>query len=360
MSLRTGYTTGSCATAAAKAAAIGLVHNEIPDVVEIDTPIGQRLRLHVLCKQIMGDASECAVQKDAGDDPDVTNGCNVFARVERAANNTIEIDGGLGVGRITKPGLQVPVGQAAINPVPRRMIEDSVREVIGHDRGVRVVISVPDGEKLAEKTFNPKLGIVGGISIIGTTGIVRPMSDEALKASLLCGLDIAKGLGYKEVVLVPGNLGERAMSNSYSFIAKDQIVQMSNYVGFMLNAVKEKGFECVILAGHPGKLAKLLRNDFNTHSSVSRPANDVLIECVKSACHTQQMLNELKEASTVEGILELLHKNNILSLMDSVAVKIEDKVCEFMHHEVDAGVVLFNMEGSVVGKSGSAKKWLRN
>ncbi|MBM4055301.1 MAG: cobalamin biosynthesis protein CbiD [Planctomycetes bacterium] len=359
MSLRTGYTTGSCAAAAAKAAAMGLFYNEIPDVVEIDTPIGKRLRLQVVCKQIMDNASECAIQKDAGDDPDVTNGCKVFARVEKAENNAIEIDGGRGVGRVTKPGLQVPVGQAAINPVPKRMIENSVREVIGNDKGARVVISVPDGEKLAEKTFNPKLGIIGGISIIGTTGIVRPMSDEALKTSLLCGLDIAKGLGYKDVVLVPGNLGERAMSN-FSRIAKDQIVQMSNYVGFMLNAVKEKGFECVMLSGHPGKLAKLLRDDFNTHSSVSRPANDILIDSVKSSFRTQQWLNELNDVSTVEGILEILYKNNALPLMDDVADKIEGKVRAYLNYALYVGVILFNMEGAAVGKSGGAKKWLMN
>lgn len=357
--MRSGYTTGSCATAAAKAAAIGLWKGNIPDEIEIDTPAGTKLKLKIYHKQVSSVSAECAVQKDAGDDPDVTNGCFVHARVERSCALTIEIDGGVGVGRVTKPGLQSPVGRAAINPVPGRMIEDAVREVIGHHSGAKVIISVPDGERLAEKTFNPKLGIVGGISILGTTGIVRPMSDEALKTSLLCGLDIAKGLGYKEVVLVPGNLGERAVS-AYFCIEKDKIVQMSNHVGFMLNAVKDRGFERVMLGGHPGKLAKLLRDDFNTHSSVSRPANDILIDHVKSACRTQQMLDKLKEAATVEGILELLSKNNALCVMDSVADKIEEKVHVYLHRKVSVGVVLFDMKGSVVGRSERAEKWRKN
>ena len=138
-----------------------------------------------------------AVQKDAGDDPDVTNGCFIHARVERNFTQIIEIDGGEGVGRVTKPGLQVPVGHAAINPVPRRMIEGAVKEIIGNGCGLKIVISVPDGKALGEKTFNPKLGIIGGISIIGTTGIVRPMSEDAFKTSLLCGLDIAQGMDMK-------------------------------------------------------------------------------------------------------------------------------------------------------------------
>ena len=277
MSLRTGYTTGSCATAAAKAAAIGLCKGDIPDEVEIATPAGIKLKLKIYHKQLSADASECAVQKDAGDDPDVTNGCFVHARVERIFTQTIEIDGGEGVGRVTKPGLQVPVGYAAINPVPRRMIEGAVKEVIGNGRGLKVVISVPNGKALGEKTFNPKLGIVGGISIIGTTGIVRPMSEDAFKTSLLCGLDIARGIGYETVVLVPGNLGERSILNLFN-IPKDQVIQISNFVGFMLTAAGQRNFKQLILAGHPGKLAKLLRGDFHTHSAVSKPANDILIE----------------------------------------------------------------------------------
>ena len=280
MTLRSGYTTGSCATAAAKAAAIGLFTGNIPDEVEINTPAGIKLRLKIYHKQLSADEAACAVQKDAGDDPDVTNGCYVHARVKRNFTQTIEIDGGEGVGRVTKPGLQIPVGYAAINPVPRRMIEGAVKEVIGNGCGLKIVIFVPDGKALGEKTFNPKLGIIGGISIIGTTGIVRPMSEDAFKTSLLCGLDIAQGIGYETVVLVPGSLGERSILNLGN-VPKDQVIQISNFVGFMLTAAGQRNFKRIILAGHPGKLAKLLRGDFQTHSAVSKPANDILIDIIE-------------------------------------------------------------------------------
>ena len=377
--MRFGYTTGSCATAAAKAAAIGLFTGNIPDEVEIDTPIGTKLRLKIYHKQLSANEAACAVQKDAGDDPDVTNGCFVYARVERNNTPEIEIDGGEGVGRVTKPGLQVPVGHAAINPVPRRMIEGAVKEVIGNGCGLKIVISVPNGKALGEKTFNPKLGIIGGISIIGTTGIVRPMSEDAFKTSLLCGLDIAKGIGYETVVLVPGSLGERSTLNLFN-IPKDQVIQISNFVGFMLDAAGQRNFKRVILAGHPGKLAKLLRGDFQTHSAVSRPANDILIGIIEQQGENRDqrpeargqktgtrlpdaMLNHLKEVSTVEGIVELLREYKYLSIMNEVAEKVETKVLEFYRDKqpfptLEVGVILFDMKGSIIGISNSAQKWL--
>jgi len=379
MTLRSGYTTGSCATAAAKAAAIGLFTGNIPDEVEIDTPAGIKLKLSVYHKQLSADEAACAVQKDAGDDPDVTNGCYVHAKVKRNFTQTIEIDGGEGVGRVTKPGLQVPVGHAAINPVPRRMIEGAVKEVIGNNCGLKIVISVPDGKTLGEKTFNPKLGIIGGISIIGTTGIVRPMSEDAFKTSLLCGLDIAQGIGYETVVLVPGSLGERSILNLFN-IPKDQVIQISNFVGFMLTAAGQRNFKRIILAGHPGKLAKLLRGDFQTHSAVSKPANDILIDIIvqkvqyggqESGVRGQKtetrlpnaILNHLKEVSTIEGIVELLREYKYLSIMDEVAEKVETKVLEFYRDKqpfptLEVGVILFDMKGSIIGISNSAQTWL--
>ncbi len=410
MSLRFGYTTGSCAAAAARAAAIGLFQGNIPDVVEIDTPSGIKLRLNTLDKQLSDTVACCAVQKDAGDDPDVTNGCLVHARVERTFSEAIEIDGGEGVGRVTKPGLQVPVGHAAINPVPRRMIENAVRGAIGNGAGVRITISVPSGKILGEKTFNPKLGIIGGISIIGTTGIVRPMSEDAFKTSLLCGLDIARGIGYETVVLVPGNMGERSLLNLVT-IPKDQIIQTSNFVGFMLDAARERCFQKVILAGHPGKLVKLLRGDFHTHSAVSKPANDILIDIIvqqvqnrgqgqgvgdqkaeargrwsegqhpasgakpgenkyplhdntsRESPQANALLNRVKEVLTVEGIVELLRAYQCLAIMNEVAERIEDKVRIFCKGErqlapPEVGVILFDMKGAIIGISDSARSWL--
>lgn len=361
--MKFGYTTGSCAAAAAKAAAIGLLRRNIPDEVEIDTPSGIRLNLKIFDKRLSDTVSECAVQKDAGNDPDVTHGCMVYARVEQKDTGVIEINGGEGVGRVTKPGLQVPVGHAAINPVPRRMIENAVREIVGNDIGAKITISVPNGQALSEKTFNPKLGIIGGISIIGTTGIVRPMSEDAFKTSLLCGLDIAQGSGYDTVVLVPGSLGERSIMNLLD-IPKDQVVQVSNFVGFMLDAAQKRRFKRIILAGHPGKLAKLLRGDFYTHSSVSEPANDIIIQIIKRIPLPDMIQNRLQETSTVEGIVELLREQKNLSAMNEIAEKIEVKVREFINRSerlpvpAELGVILFDMRGSIISASQNGQSWL--
>ncbi len=361
--MRFGYTTGSCATAAAKAAAIGLLRGSIPDEVEIDTPLGIKLNLKIFHKQLSGNISECAVQKDAGDDPDVTHGCKVYARIEQKNTGTIEIDGGEGVGRVTKPGLQVPVGHAAINPVPRRMIENAVREVIGNDIGAKITISVPNGQIIGERTFNPKLGIIGGISIIGTTGIVRPMSEDAFKTSLLCGLDIAHGIGYDTVILVPGSLGERSILNLLD-IPRDQVIQVSNFVGFMLDAAQKRRFKRIILAGHPGKLAKLLRGDFYTHSSASKPANDIIMQIIKQIPLPDMIQNCLQATSTVEGMVELLREQKSLSAMNEIVEKIEAKVREFISRNehtfipTELGVILFDIKGSVISVSQNAQSWL--
>ncbi|MDR4507584.1 MAG: cobalt-precorrin-5B (C(1))-methyltransferase CbiD [Candidatus Brocadiaceae bacterium] len=357
MSLRTGYTTGSCATAAAKAAAIGLMRGNIPDEIDISTPIGIQLKLNIIQKYLSSGASECAVRKDAGDDPDVTNGCIVHARLERGKAMTIEIEGGAGVGRVTKPGLQIPVGHAAINPVPRRMIEEAVREVTGNSTGIKVIISVPEGKSLGEKTFNPKLGIIGGISIIGTTGIVRPMSDDAFKTSLLCGLDIAKGMGFETVVLVPGSLGERSLLKNIH-IPREQVVQISNFIGFMLDASKERSFKKVILAGHPGKLVKLLRGDFYTHSSVSKPANDIILKIIQQKGLSNKLFHNAKELSTIEGIIELFRETNTLDVMKDVAERIETAVITYTQNAFTVGVILFDMKGSIIGISDNAQTWL--
>lgn len=361
--MRFGYTTGSCAAAAAKAAALGLLKGSIPDEVEIDTPAGIKLTLKILHKRLSYNMSECAVQKDAGDDPDVTNGCKVYARIEQNKTGTIEIDGGEGIGRVTKPGLQVPVGHAAINPVPRRMIKNAVREVIGNDMGAKVIIYVPNGRTLGEKTFNPKLGIIGGISIIGTTGIVRPMSEDAFKASLLCGLEIARGIGYDTVVLVPGSLSERSILNLLQ-IPRDQVIQVSNFIGFMLDAAQKRLFKRIILAGHPGKLAKLLRGDFYTHSSASKPANDIIIQIIKQITLSDMIQYRLQETPTVEGIVELLREHKSLSVMNEIADRIEIKIREFVNRSghlfipEELGIILFDMRGSVIGFSNKAQLWL--
>ena len=208
--LRLGYTTGSCAAAAAKAAAWMLLTGRRKESICLQTPKGIELNLKVLDIQMLADEARCAIQKDSGDDPDVTRGTLIFAAVRKSATPGVTIDGGEGVGRVTKPGLDQPGGAAAINSVPRKMIEENVREVcmlVGYDGGIDVTISAPEGEALAKKTFNPRLGIEGGISILGTTGIVEPMSEQALLDTIHVELRQRRENGADYILLAPGNYG---------------------------------------------------------------------------------------------------------------------------------------------------------
>ncbi|MBI4335440.1 MAG: cobalt-precorrin-5B (C(1))-methyltransferase, partial [Candidatus Omnitrophica bacterium] len=205
--MKRGYTTGSCAQAAAKAAALMLTKRKIAKEVEVKLPNGERVSFDILKPRISDGEVSCAVKKYSGDDPDVTNGALIEAKARWAKKGGFKLLGGCGIGRVTKPGLQVEIGKPAINPIPRKYIEASVKEVT--HRPAEITISVKGGRRLANKTFNPRLGIVGGISIIGTTGRVEPKSQEAFKASLVCSLDVAKAMKFKEIILVPGNIGER-------------------------------------------------------------------------------------------------------------------------------------------------------
>ncbi|MBI5124952.1 MAG: cobalamin biosynthesis protein CbiD [Planctomycetes bacterium] len=373
--LRYGYTTGSCAAGATLAATQGLLTGIIPDRVELLTPSGVSLRLEILEKSLTEDSASCAVRKDAGSDPDVTHGCLVFARIAphypschsdpehnegeespQPSKEKILIDGGVGVGRVTKPGLRVPPGQAAINPVPRDMIHSAAAPLLKKWRGLEVTISVPGGEELARKTFNPRLGILGGISIIGTTGIVRPMSQEALKDSITACLDVARALGHETTVLVPGNLGERACRRNFK-LPQEQVVEMGNFLGFTLVEAAKRGFRRIILAGHPGKLAKLLRGDLDTHSLKSAPAMDIINKILKEEGLEEEALHTLDNSLTVEGILQGLKSRGKLELMDCVADRIESEAETLLQRKTEMGVILFDMELGIAGLSKGAKKW---
>ena len=351
-----GYTTGSCAAGAAKGAAYGLLQGTIPDSIDLLTPAEVTLKLNLLHRKVGNDFAECAVRKYSGDDPDITNGCEIHVRVERSGNNGIRFMGGDGVGVVTKPGLQIPPGEPAINPVPRSMIKQSLEEVLGKNEGVDIFVSVPDGKKLAEKTFNGRLGIVDGISIIGTTGIVRPMSLDSFKVSLLCGLDVAKAAGHESVVLVPGSIGETGFKRHFE-IEGDQIIQMSNFVGFMLDETLKRGFKSVIIGGHPGKLAKLIRGDFYTHSSDSKPANDILINLFKKAKIDLAMICELEDSPTVEGMVEIMRKHKKLHIFNCIADDVQTSAYRYVSSKTEIGTILFDMKKNIIGTSKGFKIW---
>ena len=254
-----------CATAATKAAVLMLETGEILNYVEIDTPAGVRLKLEINNPKIEGNKASCSVIKDGGDDPDVTDGMAIYAQVEKRKDEEIVIDGGIGIGRINRKGLFGEIGEAAINPVPKEMIKKEIREV--STKGYNVLIYAPNGEEISKKTYNENIGIKGGISIIGTKGIVYPMSQEALIKTIYMEVEAIEERYSKEnIILVPGNYGEKLAK---SLDLKGGIVKISNFIGDSILYIYNKGFKSMTLVGHIGKFSKLSIGIFNTHSNIS-------------------------------------------------------------------------------------------
>ncbi|MGO8690736.1 MAG: cobalt-precorrin-5B (C(1))-methyltransferase CbiD [Thermoguttaceae bacterium] len=324
MKLRSGITTGACAAAAAKAAATVLAGGAAPAAVDILLPGGETIRVPVASAAIAADGrAVAAVRKDAGDDPDVTDGLDVVARLAWSGGDEVTFAAGDGVGTVTKPGLQVPPGEPAINPVPRRMIAAAVREVT--TRGVRVEIAIPGGREIARRTFNPRLGIAGGLSILGTTGIVRPYCTRALHEALRCALDVAAACGVRAPVLVPGNIGAKAARGHFS-LAEEQLVEVGNAWGFLLDLLAERArghsvFDAVLLLGHPGKLAKLALGQWDTHSSRSPTATPLV-----ARLHQEVLGRPAAESPTVEGIFAALEPTEKTLLAQRLAGDVQRAV----------------------------------
>lgn len=279
------------------------------------------------------------VRKDSGDDPDITNGITIFAKVQRLSKEgDIVIKGGKGVGYVTKPGLQVPVGHPAINPIPAEMIKENVRDVI-KKWGMEVEIIIPEGERIAKKTFNERVGVMGGLSIIGTTGIVKPMSIEALMMTIKCEMDVAIASGYRKIGLVPGRLGEESLKKHLTL--RIPIVQMGNFAGFALGYAAEQNLKEIILGGHPGKLAKIAMGYFNTHSSRSPQATSYVADFIGLSGNY----------NTVEEIIHALPKEESLKQFSRLASKIADRICEF-YHFLQVYVFLFDMQKNLIGQCG--------
>lgn len=261
--LRLGYTTGSCAAAASKAAAWMLLTGRIKEKIQINTPKGIQLDLDVVQISMGENMVSCAIEKDSGDDPDVTKGSLIFAQVSRTNTPGITIDGGQGVGRVTKRGLDQPVGAAAINSVPRKMIVENLKEVCrltDYSGGLSVVISVPDGERLAKKTFNPKLGIEGGISILGTTGIVEPMSERALVKSIEVEIRQKVSNGAEYLLITPGNYGVTFLRESMD-LPFEETIKCSNYIGETIDIALGMGVKGILFVSHIGKFVKVAAGD---------------------------------------------------------------------------------------------------
>lgn len=301
--LRKGYTTGSCATAAAKVAALMVLRQHLIHQVSIVTPSGVTLCLNVESPHIEGQQAIAAIRKDGGDDVDATHGMLIFARVTLNDSGEITLTGGEGIGTVTRKGIGLPLGSAAINRTPRHTIESAVREAIGPARGADVEIFAPEGEARAQKTYNSRLGILGGISIIGTTGIVTPMSEESWKRSLSLELEIKRASGLTRVILVPGNHGERFVREQMG-VDTQAVVTMSNFVGYMIEEAVRLGFCQIVLVGHPGKLIKIAAGIFHTHSHIADARMETLVAHLALLGAPLELLTLVSDCDTTEAAME--------------------------------------------------------
>ncbi|WP_303820859.1 cobalt-precorrin-5B (C(1))-methyltransferase CbiD [Ruminococcus flavefaciens] len=311
--LRCGYTTGSCAAAAAKAAAEMIFTGHEVTGVKLMTPKGIMLDLDVVDAEMKDGSASCAIVKDSGDDPDITNGIRVYSRVRLIPEGTV-ILGGEGVGVVTKAGLDRPVGDAAINTVPRRMISGAVAEIAekyGYSGGFEVTVSIPQGVELAKKTFNPRMGIEGGISVIGTSGIVEPMSNTAVIETIRAEANIRRAAGQRNMLLTIGNYSEDFVQRELPF-SLERSVTCSNFIGDSIDIGMELGFESILIVGHIGKLVKLGAGIMNTHSSWADGRMDVLVTCGVLAGADTDTLKRLPDCATADAAMDILEEGGYL------------------------------------------------
>lgn len=346
-----GYTTGSCAAAAAKAAALMLLGEPDLETISLDTPKGVHLVLGVLDPVCGPDFVCCGVRKDSGDDPDVTHGTVVCAQV-RLAPAGIHIDGGEGVGRVTRPGLDQPVGAAAINSTPRRMIGEALLQAAAqrsYDGGFSVVISVPNGAELASKTFNPRLGIEGGISILGTTGIVEPMSHQALADTVRVEVRQRAAAGARAILLTPGNYGETFAVHSLHLALTDH-VSCSNFLGEALDACAEHGIRSILVVGHIGKLVKLGIGILNTHSAYGDGRMETLTACALEAGADADLLRAVLDSVTTDAALALLKQaGRLTQTMAVLGERIGRTLTRRVPVDVKVGFVCFTKAEGLAG-----------
>jgi len=352
-SYRKGYTTGSCATAAAKVAALMVLRQQVINQVSIVTPSGVTLRLNVEQPLICGQQASAAIRKDGGDDVDATHGMLIFAQLTLNDSGSISIVGGEGVGTVTRKGIGLPVGSSAINRTPLHTIEEAVREVIGPERGAEIVIFAPEGEERAQKTYNGRLGILGGISIIGTTGIVTPMSEESWKRSLALELEMKRAQGMTSVILVPGNHGERFVQEQMQ-LNGDRVVTMSNFVGYMLQEAQRLGFHRVVLVGHLGKLIKVAAGIFHTHSHIADGRMETLVTRLALMGAPRELLQAVFECSTTEAAMELIEQHGWQAVYNDIAQAICARINQMLRFAVQplqCDAVLFSFDNIVLGSS---------
>ncbi|HIP15844.1 MAG TPA: cobalamin biosynthesis protein CbiD [Methanothermococcus okinawensis] len=348
-----GYTTGACAAAGAYSGIYYLKKGVKLDYVKIENDKGDILIIPV--EKIEGDipsrSATVTVRKFAGEDIDITDGVEVIVDtkiVKWKGGERIKIVGGKGVGVVTKEGLQVKKGDWAINPKPRELIIRNITPLLDRDEGAIVKISVPRGEELYKKTLNPKLGIVGGISILGTTGIVRPMSNEAYRESLVPQIDIALAKNHKMLVYTPGNIGTNYARKLLN-VDEDQIVEVSNFWDFMIDKAEEKGVEDILIFGHAGKIVKLAGGIYNTHSKVADGRNEILTAYSSLYIESKDILREILYGNTTEEIIDILRRKRVLhNVFNDIARRVVERA-KNRWRKINFSCIIIDMRGNILG-----------
>ncbi|MDU2929862.1 MAG: cobalt-precorrin-5B (C(1))-methyltransferase CbiD [Negativicoccus succinicivorans] len=362
--LREGFTTGTSATAALKAAALAL-RGEFPKTVTVESPQHRALTLPIEKSEVIEGIGSATVIKDAGDDMDVTHGTLIVVSLEVTTTPGITFIAGTGVGTVTRPGLQVKVGDAAINPGPRWMMKRVYEELADEGTGWKVTVSVPAGEALAKKTLNPVLGVMGGISIIGTSGIVKPMSEEAYKKSLIPQFTVLRAAHQHWCVMTPGRIGYDAARKIYDLPVTD-LVETSNFIGFMLEEAVDKDIREIILIGHLGKLIKVASGSFHTHNRMSDGRMETLAAYAALNGADAATVKEILTCSTTDGAAEIIRANNLEAIYPQLAERAQVRAQRFVHEEAKVGVIFVTMQGEILAQSSFAKEfmeakpWLRN
>lgn len=366
--LRSGYTTGTCSTAAAIAATMKAFGTKVDNVI-VKTPKGVSANLQIIHKENIENMSICSVIKDSGDDPDITNGVEIIAKVELddTLNSEVILKAGKGVGIVTLPGLACEVGQPAINPVPRKMIKESVLEKLDefdYEGGAIVTISIPEGVNLARKTYNPKLGVEGGLSILGTSGIVEPMSEKALIDTIKVEMDVRKALGAEYIIVTPGNYGQNFLLNTF-FKNYDEItdeifsVKCSNYIGEALDYAEKIGIKGILFVGHIGKLVKVAGGIMNTHSSYADGRMEILSahSALKGASSEliEKIMNSVTTDKAYEEIIHYQDKIKDVEFWNKISKGIIEKIYYHMnfrtHSSMLIELVMFSNKYGLLGKT---------
>lgn len=353
--LKTGYTTGTSATAATKAALFTLIYSEEVFETDVILPKGRIVKLKIAWTRIdeTKRSVTCAVIKDGGDDPDVTHGTEICSTVSfNSYKGEISINGGIGVGRVTRPGLGLEIGSAAINPVPKKMLENVIKEVgakILEEKGITVIISVPKGAKIAKKTDNPRLGIIGGISILGTTGIVFPYSTASFAASIRQSLDVAITLGALTVVLTTGGRSEDFAKVLFQDIPDYAFVQMGDFSGYTVKQCTKRSLKKVIIAGFIGKLTKIAMGIKQTHVRGSHVSLDFMARIASTCTTSDKIINEIKNANTARHVSEIIMKNNIPRFFDVICENVFKQMFSHADKQLEIIVIMFDFDGGVCG-----------